>query len=95
MGLINKSSTFMDEPYEKIYINIASIIVFSIIYYSLYKTNKDSFVINKDILKNKTNGVLNYMDFLYFTVLLNFTVAFGDIIPSSNTVKLLTNITLF
>lgn len=92
MSFIKKTATFIDEPYEKIYINIASIVLFSIIYYNIYLSDRDSFVVNSEILKNKENGELNYTDFLYFTLLLNFTVAFGDVIPSSNTVKLLTGI---
>jgi|TARA_B110000879_G_C11047277_1_gene461292 hypothetical protein len=89
---MKKFSSFMDEPHEKLYINIVSILLFSVIYYKIYLSDRESFVINKDTLKNKTNGELTYTDFLYFAVLLNFTVAFGDIIPSSNTVKLLANI---
>ena len=89
---MKRVSGFMDEPHEKIYINIASILLFSVIYYNIYLSDKENFVINKDTLKNKKNGELTYSDFLYFAVLLNFTVAFGDIIPSSNTVKLLANI---
>ena len=92
MSFMKRVSGFMDEPHEKIYINIASILLFSVIYYNIYLSDKENFVINKDTLKNKKNGELTYSDFLYFAVLLNFTVAFGDIIPSSNTVKLLANI---
>ena len=92
MSFMKKFSSFMDEPHEKLYINIVSILLFSVIYYKIYLSDRESFVINKDTLKNKTYGELTYTDFLYFAVLLNFTVAFGDIIPSSNTVKLLANI---
>jgi hypothetical protein len=93
--LSKKISSFIDEPHEKIYINIANIFIFSIIYYNIYKTDKESFIVNKDILKNKKNGELEYTDFLYFTLLLNFTVAFGDIIPRSNSIKILVNIQVF
>lgn len=95
INYINKIKKYIDEPYEKIKVNVISIFIFSLIYYLFYINDNENFIINNDILKKKEDNKLNYRDFLYFSILTNFTITFGDIIPATGRVKLLIGIQVF
>tara|TARA_B110000495_G_C23029425_1_gene612578 strand:- start:1082 stop:1396 length:315 start_codon:yes stop_codon:yes gene_type:complete len=95
INYINKIKKYIDDPYEKIKVNVISIFIFSLIYYLFYINDKENFIVNNDILKKKEDNKLNYRDFLYFSILTNFTITFGDIIPGTGRVKLLTGIQVF
>tara|TARA_B100001094_G_scaffold72638_1_gene68922 strand:- start:339 stop:653 length:315 start_codon:yes stop_codon:yes gene_type:complete len=91
--IIKGSKKFLDEPHEKIISNIFNIILFSFIYYYLYKKDKNSFKVSEDLLKDKTE--LSYYDILYYSLLLNFTISFGDMVPLSSDVKVVSSIQTF
>ena len=86
---------YIDEPHEKIMINIVNIVLFSFIYYGIYLKNKNSFMINESMLINREEQKLNYFDFLYYSILLNFTISFGDMVPLSTEVKVISSIQTF
>ena len=44
---------FLDEPHEKIYLNMILIIIFSFIYYQVYLYDGKSYMINEELLKEK------------------------------------------
>ena len=76
-------------------INIVNIVLFSFIYYGVYLKNKDSFMINELMLISREEQELNYYDFLYYSILLNFTISFGDMVPLSTEVKVISSIQTF
>jgi uncharacterized membrane protein len=76
----------LDEPHEKLYLNIILLVILSGVYYKLYLRDNKSFIINETLLKEK-EGKLTYFDFLYFSLLTQFTVSFGDIVPLSPEIK--------
>ena len=63
---------YMDEPHEKIHLNVLNIILFSIVYYYGYLQNKNSFKIDESMFLNRGKQELNYLDFLYFSALIIF-----------------------
>ena len=81
----------MDEPHEKIYINFILIIILSFVYYILYLYDNESFIINEELLK-RNRGKLDYFDFLYFSILNQLTVSYGDLIPLTNIIKLIVSL---
>ena len=87
----NLIKKFLDEPHEKIYLNMILIIIFSFIYYQIYLYDGKSYMINEELLKQK-DGKLDYVDFLYFSLLTQFTMSFGDMVPFSKEVKALVSI---
>ena len=80
---------YINEPYEKIYMNILLIFIFTGIYYVMYKNDKNSFLASELILMDRGEQELNIVDFFYYSIFLNFTITFGDIIPFSNKIKFL------
>ena len=58
------------------------IIIFSFIYYQVYLYDYKSYMTMKELLKQK-DGKLDYVDFLYFSLLTQFTMSFGDMVPFS------------
>ena len=85
-NILNSVKKSFDEPHEKIYLNIILIVILSAVYYQLYLRDNKSFIINEALLKEK-EGKLTYFDFLYFSLLTQFTMSFGDIVPFSNEIK--------
>ena len=83
--------SLMDEPHEKIYINFILIIILSFVYYILYLYDNESFIINEELLK-RNRGKLDYFDFLYFSILNQLTVSYGDLIPLTNIIKLIVSL---
>ena len=83
---------YLDDPHEKLFINSINVLLFSIIYYIIYKNNKSHFLINNDLIQLK--GELTYFDFLYYSIFLNFTISFGDIIPVSTVVRSISSLQL-
>jgi hypothetical protein len=81
----------LDEPHEKIYLNMVLIIIFSFIYYQLYLYDAKAYMINEELLKQK-EGKLDFVDFLYFSLLTQFTMSFGDMVPFSKEVKALVSV---
>ena len=63
---------FLDEPHEKIYLNMILIIIYSFIYYQVYLYDGKAYMINEELLKQK-EGKLDYVDFLYFSLLTQLT----------------------
>jgi hypothetical protein len=61
-------------------------VIFSIIYYNIYKKNNNSF-------RNIHNNKLNYIDFLYFSSTSFFSLGY-DIIPKISIIKILIMIQL-
>ena len=49
----NLIKKFLDEPHEKIYLNMILIIIFSFIYYQVYLYDGKSYMINEELLKEK------------------------------------------
>ena len=43
-------------------------------------------MVNEELLKQK-EGKLDYVDFLYFSLLNQFTMSYGDMIPFSKEIK--------
>ncbi|MBG00937.1 MAG: hypothetical protein CL470_01555 [Acidimicrobiaceae bacterium] len=82
---------FLDEPHEKIYLNMILIVIFSVIYYQLYLNDQTSFMVNEQLLKEK-DGKLDYVDFLYFSLLLQFTLSFGDMVPFTKEIKAVSSV---
>lgn len=72
-----------DEPHEKLVNILVSVIVFSFIYYALYKQNPKHF-------KHEVQDI-RYEHFLWYSLTLNFTIPFGDIYPESGEAKLLSS----
>ena len=94
-NISKKIEHLLDEPHEKIYINILNIILFSFIYYHYYKKDKSSFIVNETLLKNRENGELTYYDMLYYSLLLNFKISFGDVVPLTDEIKVITSLQTF
>lgn len=93
--MIKYIKQLIHEPYEKIYINIFLIIILAFVYYKLYLDDTESFIINEKLLKKK-GGQLNFFDFLYFSLLNQLTLSYGDIIPFTNNIKIIVSFqTLF
>ena len=67
------------------------IIILSFIYYKLYLDDNESFIINEKLLKKK-GGKLDYFDFLYFSILNQLTVSYGDIVPFTNKIKVIVSL---
>lgn len=86
---------FVDEPHEKIILNAINIIIFSFIYYMIHLYDKNSFMINELMLMDREKQELNYFDFLYYSTLLNFTISFGDMVPLSREMKIVSAIHTF
>ena len=82
---------FLDEPHEKIYLNMILIVIFSVIYYQIYLNDQTSFMVNEQLLKEK-DGKLDYVDFLYFSLLLQFTLSFGDMVPFTKEIKAVSSV---
>ena len=62
------------------------IVIFSVIYYQIYLNDQTSFMVNEQLLKEK-DGKLDYVDILYFSLLLQFTLSFGDMVPFTKEIK--------
>ena len=93
---INKTLIkYINEPHEKILLNIISIIIFAVLYYVIYLNDKNCFIVNETVLLDRENQELTFMDILYYSILLNFTTTFGDIIPFSQSTKLLASLQSF
>jgi|TARA_B110000495_G_C22672821_1_gene397551 uncharacterized membrane protein len=86
---------YIDEPHEKIILNMINIVIFSFIYYAIHLYDKNSFMINELMLLDREKQELNYYDFLYYSTLLNFTISFGDMVPLSKGVKIASAIHTF
>ena len=63
---------YIDEPHEKIMINIVNIVLFSFIYYGVYLKNKNSFMINELMLISREENELNYYDFFILFNIIEF-----------------------
>ena len=63
--------------------------------YHYYKKDKSSFIVNETLLKNRENGELTYYDMLYYSLLLNFTISFGDVVPLTDEIKVITSLQTF
>lgn len=86
---------YVDEPHEKIILNMINIIIFSFIYYMIHLYDKNSFMINELMLMDREKQELNYFDFLYYSTLLNFTISFGDMVPLCREVKVVSALHTF
>ena len=73
-SLLFKLIVLIDEPHEKVIVNIIIIFLFSAIYYGVYTLNP-----------NKAYSVknLSYSNMLYYSCIVHFTLGFGDIFPVS------------
>jgi len=87
-SLINRTLAWVNEPHEKFLANVILMIFFWMVYYSLYITDKNSMIINPDIIRDNNNNRLNFFDFAWFATITQFGITFGDIVPKSPTCKL-------
>ena len=81
--LIKGFTSRFDEPHEKLIHILVSVILFSFIYYALYKQNARHF---KHEIKD-----IRYEHFLWYSLTLNFTIPFGDVYPESGEAKLVSS----
>lgn len=90
-------SRSLNDPHEKIYFNVLSVLIFAVIYYIIYLLNEHAYYIDDDILYKREQTGLYFTDFLYFSLLFNFANSLGEIVPISTSVRVLTSIqtTLF
>jgi len=83
--LLNKSGKFLDEPHEKLTAISVLIVFFSIVYHQMYLRNKAHFDSSK-------YEKLHYNHFLWYSLMINFTMPLGDIYPLSDASKVVTGI---
>lgn len=79
----NKLIDFYNEPHEKFLYNIVLIFIFSIVYTLLYHYDENTF---KVVIKEKETPY-TYMDFLWFSIMSQFTMVQGNLYPLSVTSK--------
>ena len=79
----DKLIDFYNEPHEKFLYNIVLILIFSIVYTALYHYDENTF---KVVIKEKETPY-TYMDFLWFSIMSQFTMVQGNLYPLSVTSK--------
>lgn len=86
-SLLLKLFILIDEPHEKIIANLVLIIIFAIIYYSIYKIQAE---INKEkvLYTPYSKDTLDFFDALYFSFVVHFTLGFGDVFPVSTSARI-------
>lgn len=80
-SVFDRLTRFYNDPHEKFLYNIILIVVFGNIYNYL---NLDHFTVMVEENKNKE---LSAAYFMWFSLMSQFTMGFGDLYPSSNTAK--------
>ena len=83
-GFFNSLTSFYNDPHEKFFYNIILILIFAFIYTLMYKSQTKHFTIMVNENKKKE---LNGLYFLWFSLMSQFTMGFGDLYPSSSTAK--------
>ena len=66
------------------------IILFSLIYYVIGKENFEFNIFNKNSKRD-----INYLDYLYFSIVTSSSTGYGDILPTTDLSRLLTCIQMF
>jgi uncharacterized membrane protein len=94
-----KLFVLVDEPHEKILINFLIILIFAVIYFSIYKFQMEVQKKDKEKIYYSpySSDTLNFFDALYFSFVVHFTLGFGDVFPVStlSRVMVMIHTTLF
>lgn len=83
-----------NEPHEKFMAIVLIVLVYSVIYYMVYKSSTTAtHILNKENehfenTKNKETS-LSFGHFVWYSCMVNFTMPFGDIFPKSSFAKAL------
>lgn len=81
----NRLINFYNEPHEKFLYNIFLIFVFSIIYTTLHYFDETTFKVL--IQEKNVNKSYTYFDFLWFSLMSQFTMVQGNLYPLSTLSK--------
>ena len=77
----------IDEPHEKLYAFVLLIILFSFVHYQIYvKYPADTHY------KSSHQKPLTYIDFLWYSAMVTFTMPMGDIHPQSGLARTATGV---
>lgn len=66
---------------------LAFIFLFTLIYY--FFTDEDEYTVLSTNTREDFNKMTNFLDFLYYSIMTQSTVGYGDITPNSNKVRIL------
>lgn len=84
-NIFDRLVKFYNEPHEKFMYNVFLIFLFSIVYTTLYSYDKNTF---KVIIQEKNpNRSYTYYDFLWFSIMSQFTMVQGNLYPLSTLSK--------
>ncbi len=76
--------------------HIIAILVFAIVYFGLYLKDKRHFVSVKNDNNTRPESIeMSFLDCFYFSLVTQSTVGYGDIVPVSETAKLINIMQIF
>lgn len=82
----NRLINFYNEPHEKFLYNILLIFLFSIVYTTLHHFDKNTFKVMIQEQNSATKSY-TYFDFLWFSLMSQFTMVQGNLYPLSTLSK--------
>lgn len=83
--LLKKSGRFLDEPHEKLMAISVLIVLFSAVYYQMHLRSREHF-------RTDRYETLGYNHFLWYSLMINFTMPLGDIYPHTDAAKVVTGV---
>ena len=81
--MIKSVGIYLNKPHEKMFAVAVLVIVFSAMYHTLYTLDKNHF-------HSEKYDELTYGHFLWYSLMITFTMPFGEIYPYTHTSKALT-----
>jgi hypothetical protein len=85
-SLLKKSGRFLDEPHEKLITISVLVLFFSAVYHNMHLQNPVAH------FQSDRYETLGYNHFLWYSLMINFTMPLGDIYPLSDAAKVVTGI---